>query len=100
MRIGRRLVSLWNTLFRTGRLDRDLEDELQSYVETLAARHIARGLDAEAARRTVLAECGGEIGMASVRTVVREWRIGAGIDALRLDFRHVWRNRYKAQALA
>ena len=100
MRMVRRILAIWNTLFRTQQLDRDLDDELQSAVDTLAARHVANGMDPAAARRTALAEFGGKVGLAHVRTEVREGRVGAGLDALRLDLRHAWRTLFTAPALA
>jgi putative ABC transport system permease protein len=53
-----------------------------------------------AARRAALAEFGGEVGLATVRTEVRDQRIGASLDALLLDFRYACRTLWKAPALA
>jgi putative ABC transport system permease protein len=100
VRVLSRFVSLWNTLFRKQRLDRDLDDELRCAVETLTDRHLERGMDASAARRAALAEFGGEVGMASVRKEVRDGRIGASMDAMVLDFRYAWRALSKVPALA
>jgi putative ABC transport system permease protein len=100
VRILSRLLGLWNTMFRKRRLDRDLDDELAAAVETLADRHVARGMDPAAARRAALAEFGGEVGMAGVRSEVREQRIGAAFDAFLLDFRYACRALWKAPALA
>lgn len=99
MRILRRIVVFWSTLLRKPRLDRDLDDELQTALDIVTARHMARGLDAAAARRAALAEFGGPAGMARVRTEVRDGRFGAGVDALRLDCRNAWRTLAAAPAL-
>jgi predicted permease len=99
VRIARRLVGLWNTLFRRHRLDRELDEELRAAIDTLAARYAARGLDPAAARRAAIAEFGGEVGLALVRADVHESRIGAGLDAVGLDIRQAWRTLAAAPAL-
>jgi hypothetical protein len=53
-----RLHSLWRTLFRKDRLDRELDEELRAALDTLIERHRERGLDAAAARRAALAALG------------------------------------------
>jgi hypothetical protein len=55
-RLLARARSLWNTLAHKDRLDRDLDEELEGAVETLARRHVADGMDPAAARRDVLRE--------------------------------------------
>jgi predicted permease len=100
MRILRQLARLRDTLFRTHRLDRDLDEELEAAIATLAARRVASGMDPVAARRAAIAEFGGEAGLAQVRSEVREGRVGAGVDALRLDVRQAWRSLAGAPALS
>ena len=91
MRILPRLVSLWNTLFRKERLDRELDEEIRAAVETLARRHVADGMDATAARRAAVAAIGGPGGIEQVKAEVRDTRIGSGVDALLLDLTYAWR---------
>jgi hypothetical protein len=46
-------------LFRSGRLDRDLDEELRYHLDNLIEDHTARGLSPEAARRQALIAIGG-----------------------------------------
>lgn len=91
MPIVSRLRSVWRTLAHRERLDRELDDELQSAVEILAARLSADGTDSSAARRAAERAIGGPWGLQPVRDTVRENRVGAVLDVLRLDTRDAWR---------
>lgn len=97
MRLLPRLASLWNTLFRKERLERDLDDELRAAVDTLADRHVAGGMDPATARRAAVAELGG---VEQVKYEVRSSRIGAGLDLFLLDLRYAWRGLRKAPGFA
>lgn len=46
-----RLRALWNNVFRRKQLDRDLDEELQAYVELLSAEKVQTGVDPEDAHR-------------------------------------------------
>jgi hypothetical protein len=59
MALPRRLTSLLRTLFRREDLDRDLDAELQGYLDHEIGRHIAAGVSPQEARCRVLAEEGG-----------------------------------------
>ena len=62
MEVLRRLIAArmrLRAVFFRSRLDRDLDDELQSHVEQLTAEHIARGLPPVEARRQALLAMGG-----------------------------------------
>jgi putative ABC transport system permease protein len=75
---------LWKLLTR-GRRARDLDDELQYFVDELTARHLARGLAPDEARRAALVEVGG---VQQVREATRDvWRI-APLETLARDLRY------------
>ena len=100
MRIWTRLSSLWNTVFRKERLDRDLDDELRGAVETLTSRYEGQGMSPQAARQAALrALCGRET-LDAVRANVREARFGAALDTLLLDLRYAWRGLARARGFA
>lgn len=58
MRLWARARSAIRSMFRTSRLERDLDDELQFALEELTARHAAAGLRLESARRAAQRELG------------------------------------------
>jgi hypothetical protein len=80
-----RLPRFLRTLFRKDQVERELGDELSSYLEHLAAEKQAAGLDPAAARRAALMEIGG---MEQVKEHVRDARPGALLDQLTQDARH------------
>ena len=71
------LKSLWRTLTDRSRVDRELSDEVQSYVELLTAEKIAAGATPTEARRAAILELGGKD---QVMEEVRDVRAGALID--------------------
>jgi putative ABC transport system permease protein len=98
MPILSRISSVWNTLFRKERLDRELDDELSAAIETLSDRYVASGMDATAARRAAVAALGGHVAIDQMKADVRDGRVGAGLDALLLDLRYAWRGLSNAPA--
>jgi predicted permease len=77
---------LWRRRWRvTRRPEADLEDELQSFIDELTARHIARGMTPEAARRAALVETGG---LQQVREATREVWTLAPLESLLRDLRY------------
>jgi len=86
-----RLASLWRNLFRRERVERDLDEELRSYVELLAAEKVRDGMDTAEARRAALLEAGG---VEQVKEQVRDARGGSLLDGLAQDL------RYGARSLA
>ena len=46
-----RLRALWNNVFRRKQLDRDLDEELQAYVELVSAEKLRVGVDPDEAHR-------------------------------------------------
>jgi|SRR5450755_5191596 hypothetical protein len=89
MRLLRRLTSLVRNVFGSGHADRDLDEELRSYVEQLTQEKIAAGLSAEKARRQAQIELGG---IEQVKERVRDIRPGAWLDSLLHDLRYAARS--------
>ena len=88
-----RFASFWRTVTRGRRLDADLDAELLSYVDEIAARKIAGGADPAAARRLALMEIGG---IDHVKEEVRDVRIGRLVEETIRDTAYAWRMLRKA----
>jgi putative ABC transport system permease protein len=88
MPIHTRFISTLRSLFRKEELDRDLDEELASYLEMLAEEKVRGGMSPEEARRSARIELGG---VEQVKEKVRERRIGAGFDTLLQDARYAVR---------
>jgi macrolide transport system ATP-binding/permease protein len=54
-----RLRALWNNAFRRRQLDRDLDEELEAYVELVAAEELRAGMDPEVAHDYARRRTGG-----------------------------------------
>ena len=80
-----RLRALWNNLFRRKQLDRDFDDELQSYVELASAEKVQAGMDPQQASRDVRLEMGGA---QRVLENVRDVRAGVWLERLAQDVRY------------
>jgi putative ABC transport system permease protein len=83
----RRLISLrsfWRTLFRSTRLDRDLDSELREYVDAVTDRRVQSGLPPAAARRSALLDCEG---IEQTKEKVRDARVGARVESVVRDLR-------------
>ncbi len=59
MSIASRVSGVWRNLFRRERVERDLDDELKTYVEFRAATYERQGMPPSEARRRARAESGG-----------------------------------------
>jgi predicted permease len=79
-----RLRALWNNVFRRRQLDRDLDEELEAYVELMAAEKLQPGMDPEDARAYVRRQTGG---IDQVVQSVRDVRMGVWLDRLMQDVR-------------
>jgi len=88
MHISTRFRSVFASLFRKAELDRDLDEELRSYLDLLTEEKIRAGMAPEAARRAARLELGG---VEQVKEKVRENRLGAAIDTLLQDIRYALR---------
>jgi putative ABC transport system permease protein len=88
MPVRARLASLLRNLFLTGRVDRELDEELRAYVHLRFDERRRSGMPEEEARRRAIAELGG---MQDVKVRVREARVGAMVHQLRRDVRYALR---------
>jgi len=93
MSILRTLIARLRALGRRSRHERDLDEELRGYVDSLAEQHERRGLSPEAARRAALVDAGGT---EQIKERVREVRVGFGLATAVRDARHgcrvLWRS--------
>ena len=80
-----RVRSTFRSLGGKEGLDRDLDEELESYLELLAQEKVDRGMGPEEARREARLELGGT---EQVKERVRESRVGAALDSLLQDARY------------
>lgn len=83
-----RLLRSLGNLFRKQSLDRDLDEEIASYEDLLAAERHAGGLPPEAARRSARLDLGGAD---AVKEAVRDVRAGATMESLGRDLRYAFR---------
>ena len=82
MRLLHRISNLSRNLFRKGRQEQDLNEEITAYLDLLIQRKIERGVDTKEARREALIEFGGT---EQVKQKVREARMGQYIETLVQD---------------
>ena len=87
------LRSTLRSLTKREQLDRDLDDELNAYLDLLIEEKVQQGMSPEAALRAARIELGGT---EQVKEQVRESRAGRALDVLirdtRLAFRNLQRN--------
>src|SRR5580698_709901 len=84
----RKATSGLRSLFRKERVNRELDEELRSYLEMAAEEKIRRGMSPREARRAVRLELGG---VEQVKELVRGARAGAWLDVLARDCRFALR---------
>ncbi|HTI35975.1 MAG TPA: ABC transporter permease [Vicinamibacterales bacterium] len=97
MRLTAWIASVWRTCFRSGAVERDLDDEMRATVDLLADRYVAGGMNPAEARRAALVELGG---VEQVKEQVREHRLAAPLETILLDLRYAWRTLWKAPSFA
>src|SRR5262249_41893066 len=83
-----RLSSLWRNLFHKARVEQELTEEIDAYLEMLIELKIKEGLDPEEARRSALIEVGGK---EQVKEKVRDVSMGHHLDSWRQDLRYAVR---------
>ncbi|MPY91456.1 MAG: hypothetical protein GEU99_26550 [Luteitalea sp.] len=92
-----RLTSFWRNLFRRGRVDRDLDDELRAMVELLIEENVRAGMTREEARRLARVKLGN---VETIKDNVRDARVGASVENLARDFHHAARTLVKSPGVA
>jgi predicted permease len=90
-----RLNRLRRNLLRRDRVDRDLAEELDAYLEMVIEAKVAEGIKPEEARRAALIELGG---MDQVKERVREVRVGHFLGTVWQDLRYGVRTLVKSPA--
>ena len=85
----RRVVSTLQSIFRKNALDRDLDEELRSYVDLVTDEQIRDGAGPADARRRARLDLGG---FDQVTEHVRDARLGASLDTLLQDSRYALRS--------
>src|ERR1044072_7459365 len=85
MPIRPRLVSLWRNLFEKERVESELKEEIDAYVEMLVEEKVKQGLPPAEARRAALIEAGG---VEQVKESVREVRTGQTLGTIWQDLRY------------
>jgi predicted permease len=84
MGIWSRVRSLQRNAMRQTQVDRDLDEELNSYLEMLIEEKIASGMPSLQARREAMVQLGG---FTQVQQAVREKRLGMTIDSITRDLK-------------
>jgi putative ABC transport system permease protein len=87
-----RAGSLLRNTTRKRRIERELTEEVSTYVEMLTEEKMKQGLNEQDARRTALLEMGG---VEQVKEEVRASRAGSGIESFVMDLRYGWRSLMK-----
>jgi predicted permease len=95
MQLWSRLRSLARNLLRKPAIESELEEELQSYTDTLIEEKIDAGLSPAEARRATLAELGG---VEQVKQSVRDRRAGITLELLWQDVRYALRQLARNRA--
>lgn len=80
----KRIASTLRSIFRKEDLDRELDDELRSYLDLVANEEIRAGMSRDEAYRQARIELGG---LEQVKENVRDRRLGAYVDVLLQDLR-------------
>ena len=85
MSLKHKLSSLFRNLFMRSDKDKDVDEELESYVGLLAEEKVQAGLDPRTAAREARVELGGK---ESVKEKIRQFRLGHSFDTLVQDIRY------------
>ena len=85
MSLASRFTAAFRNFFRRQQLERQLDDEVRSYVDMLTDERVAAGMSPSEARRTALADSGG---IEPIKQAVRDHRAGARAELLWQDARY------------
>lgn len=83
-----RLTSFYRLLFRRSELEKELDAEVASYLETLVDRYMEQGMSREEAQRTARLKCDGP---EQIKQQVRQAQMGATTEATLKDLRYAIR---------
>lgn len=97
MRLLDVLRHLWRDVAHRDLAERDLDDELRSWIELSVAERVRRGVDPATARREVMAEMRGED---AVKDAVRETRLTRSFESWLGDVRYALRSFRRAPVFA
>jgi putative ABC transport system permease protein len=93
MKLWFRFKSTLRNVFHKPEVERQLDDEVRSYMELMTDEQIAAGKTASEARRAAMVESGGA---EQVKQAVRDHRAGAGLELVgqdvRFSVRQLWRS--------
>src|SRR3954467_10642477 len=84
--------SLIRNTLRKGQIDRDLDEEVASYVEMLTEKNMKEGMNEREARQAAMVEVGG---VEQVKEEVRAGRTGFALETLLQDIRYGLRSLLK-----
>jgi putative ABC transport system permease protein len=87
-----RPTNVWRNLFRRGRVERELDDELRAMFELLVEENVRDGMTGDEARRRARIELGNIEG---IKADVRAARSGSAIDGLAREFHYAARTLRK-----
>jgi putative ABC transport system permease protein len=97
MALRARLASLWRGLFRRDSAERELDEELSSYIEMVVDENVRRGMSEPEARRRALAEAGG---IEQVKEQTRDMRAGIFLETAARDLRQGMRSLLRTPGFA
>jgi putative ABC transport system permease protein len=95
MPLNSTLSAFWRNLLHREMQERELDAEMQSYVELLTAEKIRAGATPEAARRAAMLEVGG---LENVKENVRDIRAGEFMESVFRDLRYALRSLRRTPA--
>src|SRR5262245_66082039 len=86
--IWMRFISVLRRVFRRNVVEKELDDEMQAYLQQDIDARIARGMTPDDARRKALVDFGGR---EQTKERVRDARTGAWLDVVVADFSYAMR---------
>src|SRR6476619_22907 len=89
------LESCWKTLTRKAQIERELDDEVSSYLQMLEDEKAAQGLTSAEARRAARLDAGGAD---QIKEAVRDARVGALWEPIWRDIQHAARQLRRTPA--